>query len=215
MKYLWKPPCWQNCAHNRRSVSFNLSLHASGRSGKVWYTRNWGLQIANIGHVIMFFSTWKNNLHMQILVFCIYTKTSGHRWNVFIRAWSPKWYKAKLRPRLWCAWGGRVAFHLGCCPAFLMPWAGPATAHESLRLQKPFQVCLHWSQRCDYSSETHTWGSFTWHGPSADSNVATAACRWAQAAGNLSLWKCTSCLSSVLWMSAFQSQLALGNLLLL
>lgn len=105
------------------------------------------------------FSTQKTHLHIQILVFCIYTKTWSHRRNVFLRTWSPKWYKAKLRHCLWCAWGAGVAFHLGCCPTFLMPWAGCATGHESLRLQKPFQVCPHQSQRWDYGSETHTWGT--------------------------------------------------------
>lgn len=130
------------------------------------------------------FFKWKKSFHTQILAHCIYTKNWGHRHDVCVWTWSPKQYKARLRSYLWCAWGGGVAFHLRCCPAFLMPWAGPATAYGSLRLEKIFQVCISWSQRCDYSSQKCTWGSFTWHGPSTDSNVATAACRWAWAAEN-------------------------------
>lgn len=66
MKYLWKALCWQNCAHNRRSVSFKPSLHASAGSGKVWYTCNWGPQIANVGRV--FFHVEKQVAHANLSI---------------------------------------------------------------------------------------------------------------------------------------------------
>lgn len=70
--------------------------------------------------------------------------------------WSPRGYKAKSRPPLWCAWDAGIAFALhSSCHGLDQPPQSP-------RLQKPFQGCLRWSQRCATSSETHPWGSFTW-----------------------------------------------------
>lgn len=80
----------------------------------------------------------------------------------------------------------------GCLSAVLLPciphtvgWT--CNSPREPQAPKTFSGVSHWSQRCDYSSETHTWGSSTWHGPSADSNGLQ------QHAGGYKLQKTSTC----------------------
>lgn len=118
MKSLWKPTCWQNCVHNRISVSFKPSLNVhKGLINLQLKTANCKCWMCNY----VFFHMGKKFAHSNLSILHL-NKIFEPQVECLHRSLESQRVQSQIKAPLLCS---RCRNCL--CPALLMPWAGPAS----------------------------------------------------------------------------------------